>query len=158
MCGRYRLSAVERIEERLGLDDPDVELHPRYNIAPSQQVPIVRQFGGVRTLSIFRWGLVPFWAKGLSIGYKTINARSETVMQKPAFKQSFAARRCLIPAHGFFEWVKDGAKKRPFDICMKDGSVRLRWLMGLLEEARYCARGILYHSHYRAKQPDGRSP
>jgi hypothetical protein len=63
-----------------------------------------------------RWGLGPFWAKDLSIGYKMINARSETVRQKPTFKHSFARRRCLIPADGFFEWAKDGAKKRPFNI------------------------------------------
>ena len=123
MCGRYRLTAVDRIRERLGLDDPDVELRPRYNIAPSQPVAIVRQFDGVKMLSLARWGLVPFWAKEPSIGYKMINARSETVMQKPAFKQSFLRRRCLIPADSFYEWMKDGARKRPFNIGMKDDSV-----------------------------------
>ncbi len=70
-----------------------------------------------------RWGLVPFWAKDPSIGYKMINARSETVAQKPAFKQSFARRRCLIPADSFYEWMKDGPRKRPFNIGMKDDSV-----------------------------------
>lgn len=70
-----------------------------------------------------RWGLVPFWAKDPSIGYKMINARSETVAQKPAFKQSFARRRCLIPADSFYEWMKDGPRKRLFNIGMKDDSV-----------------------------------
>lgn len=106
MCGRYRLTAVDRIQERLGLEDPEVELRPRYNIAPSQPVPIARQIDGLRILSMALWGLVPFWAKDLSMGYKMINARSETVMQKPAFKQSFARRRCLIPADSFYEWLR----------------------------------------------------
>jgi putative SOS response-associated peptidase YedK len=123
MCGRYRLTAVDRIRERLGLDDPDVDLRPRYNIAPSQPVPIVRQLDGLRILSMARWGLVPFWAKDVSIGDKMINARSETVMRKPSFKQTFARRRCLIPADAFYEWMRDGTGKRPFDIEMKDGSV-----------------------------------
>lgn len=103
MCGRYRLTAVDRIREPLGLDNPDVDLRPRYNIAPSQLVPIVRQIDGLRILSMARWGFVPFWAKDVSISYKMINARSETVMQKPAFKQGFAKRRCLIPADAFYE-------------------------------------------------------
>lgn len=123
MCGRYRLTAVDRIRERLGLEDSEVELRPRYNIAPSQPVPIVRQFDGLRILSMARWGLVPHWAKDVSIGYKMINARSETAIQKPAFKQSFARRRCLIPADSFYEWKKDGKVKHAFNIGMKDDSV-----------------------------------
>jgi putative SOS response-associated peptidase YedK len=106
MCGRYRLSAVERIEERFEAEQLEEALRPRYNIAPSQSVPIIRQDDGHRTLAIMRWGLVPFWAKDVSIGYKMINARSETVTRKPAFRNCFRTRRCLIPADGFYEWSK----------------------------------------------------
>lgn len=122
MCGRYRLSAVERIEERFEAEH-SAELRPRYNIAPSQAVPIVRQEDGRRTISRVRWGLVPFWAKDVSIGYKMINARSETVLQKPAFRDCLAKRRCLIPADGFYEWMKVGARKQPFYFGMKDDSL-----------------------------------
>ena len=122
MCGRYRLTQVERIEHAL---EPEqmFGLSPRYNIAPSQLVPIVRQEDGRRILCMVRRGLVPFWAKDASIGYKMINARSETAITKPAFRQCFRTRRCLIPADGFYEWVRLQPKKRPFHFGMKDGSL-----------------------------------
>ncbi len=119
MCGRYRLSAVERIEERFEAEQTE-ELRPRYNIAPTQPVPIIRQQDGRRTVSLVRWGLVPCWAKDASIGSRMINARSETVLQKQAFRGSFAGRRCLIPSDGFYEWMKAGGRKRPFHFGMKD--------------------------------------
>jgi putative SOS response-associated peptidase YedK len=122
MCGRYRLSAVERIEEQFEAEQTQ-ELCPRYNIAPSQPVPIVRQQGPRRSVAVVRWGLVPFWAKDGSIGYKMINARSETVMQRPAFRNCFFTRRCLIPADGFYEWSKLQKEKRPFHLGMTDNSV-----------------------------------
>jgi putative SOS response-associated peptidase YedK len=106
MCGRYRLSAVERIEEKFETEQLGETLRPRYNIAPSQPVPIIRQDDGRRCVAVVRWGLVPFWAKDVSIGFKMINARSETAMLKPAFRQCFTKRRCLIPADGFYEWVR----------------------------------------------------
>jgi putative SOS response-associated peptidase YedK len=122
MCGRYRLSAVERIEGHFEAEQT-AELRPRYNIAPSQPVPIVRQEDDRRRISLVRWGLVPSWAKDVSIGYKLINARSETVLQKPAFRGCFPKRRCLIQADGFYEWMKAGASKRPFHLGMKDDSL-----------------------------------
>jgi putative SOS response-associated peptidase YedK len=122
MCGRYRLSAVERIEERFEAEQTS-ELHPRYNIAPSQPVPIIRQEDGRRSIAVVRWGLVPFWAKDVSIGYKMINARSETVMEKPAFRNCFRTRRCLVPADGFYEWSKLQREKRPFHLGMADDSI-----------------------------------
>jgi putative SOS response-associated peptidase YedK len=122
MCGRYRLSAVERIEERFEAEQTE-ELHPRYNIAPTQPVPVVRQQDGRRTVSLFRWGLVPYWAKDVSIGSRMINARCESVLEKPAFRSCFAKRRCLIPADGFYEWLKASPKKRPFHFRMKDDSL-----------------------------------
>lgn len=123
MCGRYRLSAVERVEERFETEQIDEVLHPRYNIAPSQEVPISRQADDRRSVSFARWGLVPFWAKDASVGYKLINARAETAAQKPAFRQSFAMRRCLIPADGFYEWSKLQKIKRPFLLGMSDDSL-----------------------------------
>jgi putative SOS response-associated peptidase YedK len=123
MCGRYRLSAVERFEERFETEELEQALNPRYNIAPSQPVPIIRQDDGRRFVALVRWGLVPFWAKDVSIGFKMINARSETAMQKPAFRECFAKRRCLIPADGFYEWSKPQKVKRPFHFGMADGSV-----------------------------------
>jgi putative SOS response-associated peptidase YedK len=113
---------VERIEHAL---EPEqmLGLTPRYNIAPTQPVPIVRQEDGRRTLAVVRWGLVPFWAKDVSIGSRMINARSETALHKPAFRGCFVKRRCLIPADGFYEWMKGGARKRPFHFGMKDDSL-----------------------------------
>jgi putative SOS response-associated peptidase YedK len=122
MCGRYRLTSVERIEEALEAEELEEFLTPRYNIAPSQKVPIVRQHGGRRTLGLARWGLVPFWARDPSVGL--INARSETVLQKPSFRSSFMnRRRCLIPADGFYEWSKLQKVKRPFNLGMADNSL-----------------------------------
>jgi putative SOS response-associated peptidase YedK len=94
----------------------------RYNIAPSQVVPVVRQNGPVRELTLMRWGLIPRWATDPKIGLRTINARAETVATKPAFRDAFRRRRCLILADGFYEWKKDGSKrKRPFYIHHRDG-------------------------------------
>ena len=93
----------------------------RYNVAPSQVIPVVRQNGPIRELALLRWGLIPRWATDPKIGLRTINARSETVATKPTFRDAFKRRRCLIPADGFFEWKKDGSnKKRPFYIRRAD--------------------------------------
>ena len=101
MCGRYRLSrrkqVVEEYFESAGDSVPEEEWSARYNIAPTQPVAAVRQAGASRVLGMMRWGLVPSWATDLSIGAQLINGRSETVLEKPAFRESFRARRCLIP-------------------------------------------------------------
>jgi len=99
------------------------ELHTRYNIAPSQPVPVIRQVGSGRTTSMMRWGLVPPWAKDPSIGTRLINGRSETVLEKPAFRDCFAERRCLVPANAFYEWEKAGKRRLAFHFGMKDGTV-----------------------------------
>jgi putative SOS response-associated peptidase YedK len=122
VCGRFEISALDQILATFDADEA-VELSPRYNIAPSQRIPIVRQDNGRRTITLARWGLVPCWAKDPSIGNKLINARSETVQRKPAFRVSFAQRRCLIPATGFYEWKRSGRMKRPLHFGMKDGSL-----------------------------------
>ena len=122
MCGRFEISALDQILATFDAEEV-VELSPRYNIAPSQQIPIVRQDDGRRTITLARWGLVPYWAENVSIGNRLINARSETVQIKPAFRDSFASRRCLIPATGFYEWKKSGRIKQPLHFGMKDGSL-----------------------------------
>jgi putative SOS response-associated peptidase YedK len=126
MCGRYRLTAQERyMRDDFGLED-DVSWVPRWNIAPTQQVPIVRQDNKQpkRTFSLVRWGLIPYWAKDRSIAVKTINAMSETAAEKPAFRDAMSRRRCLIPADAFYEWKQIGAKeKQPYSFGMIDDSV-----------------------------------
>jgi len=119
MCGRYTLSTqAERIAEYFELDTPP-SLAPRYNIAPSQEVPIVRQVNHHRHLDMVRWGLVPSWAKDLKIGYKMINARAETVAEKPAYRAAFQRRRCLVVADGFYEWSPMNGKQ-PYWIGLQD--------------------------------------
>ncbi|MGA8153704.1 MAG: SOS response-associated peptidase [Terriglobales bacterium] len=126
MCGRYRLTAKKRyLRDHFGLDE-DPTWMPRWNIAPTQLVPIVRQrsITSGRSFDLVRWGLIPSWAKDASIATKTINAMSETVAEKPAFRDAFRQRRCLIPASSFYEWQSSGPKqKQPFSIGMADESV-----------------------------------
>src|SRR5580698_1752649 len=123
MCGRYRLSAKERyLRDHFGIEE-EVSWQPRWNVAPAQKVPIVRQDRKEpkRTFGLVRWGLIPFWAKDASIGFKTINAMSETAAQKPAFRDAMKLRRCLIPADGFYESEKLGTKvKQPYNFGMAD--------------------------------------
>jgi putative SOS response-associated peptidase YedK len=122
MCGRYTLTArrLHILEERLNTTFP--ELAPRYNIAPSQPVPIVRaaEEEGY-DLATVRWGLVPSWSKDPKSSYSLINARAETVAEKPAYRTAFRRRRCLIPADGFYEWKQKDGGKQPYHIRMKDG-------------------------------------
>jgi putative SOS response-associated peptidase YedK len=126
MCGRYRLTAKERyIRDHFGLAD-DPPWTPRWNIAPTQQIATIRQHRAEpkRMFGLVRWGLIPYWAKEPSIGMKTINAMSETAAEKPAFRDAIRLRRCLIPADGFYEWVRLGAKeKQPYNVGMIDDSV-----------------------------------
>jgi putative SOS response-associated peptidase YedK len=124
MCGRYELhSQPAAMALAFGLKFPP-EITPRYNIAPTQQVPIIRRNeGGERELSQVKWGFVPFWAKDPSVGSKMINGRSETIATAPAYRSAFKKTRCLIPASGFYEWLKRGvATKQPMHIGMKDGA------------------------------------
>jgi putative SOS response-associated peptidase YedK len=124
MCGRFRLTRAAKVAERFAID-PDDDWVPRYNIAPAQNIPVIRQHSEEpkRFGSNMRWGLIPFWAKDASIGYKMINARAETVASKPAFREALKKRRCLIPGDGFYEWVKNGKTKTPFCFTMADESI-----------------------------------
>jgi putative SOS response-associated peptidase YedK len=107
----------------------------RYNIAPTQPVAVITQeAGGHRVLDAFQWGLIPSWAKDPGIGPKMINARAETLAEKPAFKNALKRRRCLIPADGFYEWKQEGAARQPMHIRRADGD--LFALAGLWEEWR----------------------
>jgi len=122
MCGRFTFAtAPEVAAEFFGLDEA-AEFPPRYNIAPTQVVPVVLNTESGRRLELFRWGLIPSWTKDPSIGNKMINARAETVAEKPAFRSAFKQRRCLMPADGFYEWQEDPKGKQPFHIRMRDGS------------------------------------
>jgi putative SOS response-associated peptidase YedK len=111
MCGRYRLTSADRLAEKFDADIVE-ELHPRYNIAPTQLIPVVRSRGPRRVITSMRWGLIPNWAKDASMAQ--INARSETLLEKPAFKASFEVRRCLIPTDGFYEWKRTPGPKQPY--------------------------------------------
>ncbi|MBI3552214.1 MAG: SOS response-associated peptidase [Elusimicrobia bacterium] len=116
MCGRYtQAQSVQELAKRFGLKLPSLALAPRYNIAPNQEAPVVLRAGAGKELALLRWGLVPSWAADASIGAKLINARAESVMEKPSFKGSFKSRRCLVPADGFYEWAKD---KTPYRFCL----------------------------------------
>jgi putative SOS response-associated peptidase YedK len=117
MCGRYRLSRRKQIiEEYFDAADWQDDWNPRYNIAPIQPVPVIRQHPKepIRQISLMKWGLVPHWAKDASGAASTINARSETAATKPAFRDPLKFRRCLIPADGFYEWKRTGAAKQPY--------------------------------------------
>ena len=120
MCGRFVLdSSPAELASEFELVEP-LELAPRFNIAPSQDIAVVREVEGeedgvrVRALGLCRWGLVPHWAKDPSIGHRMINARSESAAEKPAFRDALVSRRCLVPASGFYEWTGEAGRRRPF--------------------------------------------
>lgn len=124
MCGRFILSVeAESIENVFGIKIDLPFFGPRYNIAPGQNVPVIRKGPEKREFSMMRWGLVPHWAKDMKIGYKMINARAETIDQKPSFKSAFLNRRCLIPADGFYEWKQLNGKKQPMFIRLPEASL-----------------------------------
>ncbi len=127
MCGRFTLRTPATVLTRqllldLGVEAP-ADLRPRFNIAPTQMIAAVREVSpGDRTFDWLRWGLVPSWAKDVSIGNRMVNARAETVAEKPAFRDAFRRRRCLVLADGYYEWRKEGSKKQPYYIRMADES------------------------------------
>jgi putative SOS response-associated peptidase YedK len=119
MCGRFGFSVPKNlVEERFDISVDELYL-PRYNCAPTQFIGVISN-AEPRILSYFRWGLVPFWAKEISIGNKLINTRAETILEKPSFKTSFKRRRCLVPADGFYEWKKEKIKV-PHRIMLRSG-------------------------------------
>ena len=140
MCGRFtQRYSWREVHAFLSLHGPPRNLRPRYNVAPSQEVAAVRAGEHGRRLSMLRWGLIPGWAKDVRIGYKLINARAETAHAKPAFRAAFRARRCLVPADGFYEWTGRGSGRQP-------------WLIGLANGALFAFAGLWE----RWRVPDGR--
>jgi putative SOS response-associated peptidase YedK len=125
MCGRYRLSRRKQVIEEYFDASGDEDWSPRYNIAPTQPVPVIRQHPKEpqRVLSLMRWGLVPSWAKDMSGSAGMINARSETALTKPAFRDPLKFRRCLVPADGFYEWRRTGQDKQPFCFEVDNGEL-----------------------------------
>jgi putative SOS response-associated peptidase YedK len=131
MCGRFTLHhSTKEVAARFGIQKVLFEAEARYNIAPTQQVAAITQQNGERVLDGFRWGLVPVWADDPAIGNRMINARVETLSEKPAFKRILKSKRCLIPADGFYEWrenenaaKKSRAAKTPLHIKRKDGEL-----------------------------------
>ena len=142
MCGRFILTTPPQALEELFEIRCEANLAPRYNIAPTQQASVIGlSQSGRRELRFFQWGLVPSWSKDTSQASGMINARSETLARKPAFREAFARRRCLIPADGFYEWATEGkAGKQPYLLTVGDGGCFA--FAGLWEGWRNPAGGI----------------
>lgn len=126
MCGRYSQTAdVKKLAKRFGICEPGPELERRYNLAPGDRAPVVIGGGEANELRLMQWGLVPSWAQDPKIGQRMINARSETLAEKPSFRRPLAARRCLVPADGFYEWrgAEGGRRKVPVRIVLAQGGI-----------------------------------
>lgn len=122
MCGRYNLVSTEKIGERFDVQQAPLALQPRYNVAPSQSMPVVVRNSPNR-LAEMQWGLVPSWSKEPRAQFSTINARAETIANSPVFRGPFKSRRCLVPASGFYEWQRTSQGKQPYWIGLKDGEL-----------------------------------
>jgi putative SOS response-associated peptidase YedK len=139
MCGRARLSSdVSEIKVafRIPPERPPPNIAPSWNVAPTDPLPVVRFDAKERqrSLDVMRWGLVPFWAKDIKVGFANINAKAEGIESKPAFREAFRQRRCLVPVDNFFEWKKTASGKQPYAIALK--SRGLMALAGLWENWR----------------------
>jgi putative SOS response-associated peptidase YedK len=165
MCGRTKLTtSFEELRELYDLpqEEPPAAFGPKYNLAPSQLQAVVRQGEqGGRRLDLLRWGLIPWWAKDERIAHRLINARSEDVATKPAFRDAFKQRRCLVVVDGFYEWKSTDGSRRPFLLHMPGGApfalagVWERWATGDGEVVETCAvltcaaRGLIAKLHDR---------
>jgi len=126
MCGRYALhgQAGRRDPEALSFGGAQIDFPPRYNLSPMQAVPVYGlNAQGEGRLRLMQWGLIPGWAKDPAIAAKLNNARAETVAEKPAFRDAFRRRRCLVPMNGFYEWQREGARKTPHYFSLHDGGL-----------------------------------
>ncbi len=119
MCGRYSLVPTESIAARFDVQQAQLTLAPRYNVAPSQSMPVVVRNSPNRLVEM-QWGLIPSWSKEPRAQFSTINARAETITKSPVFRGPFKSRRCLVPASGFYEWRKTDQGKQPYCIRLKD--------------------------------------
>jgi putative SOS response-associated peptidase YedK len=122
MCGRYNLVPTENVAGRFHVDDQQLPLLPRYNVAPSQVMPVVVRNSPNRIVEM-EWGLIPSWSKEPQVKFSTINARAETLTTSPVFRGPFKSRRCLVPASGFYEWRKTSQGKQPYCIQLDDGEL-----------------------------------
>ena len=139
MCGRvHLLSDVEKLIEVFSIppSHPAPNIAASWNVAPPDPLPVVRynDRAGERSLDVLRWGLVPFWAKDIKVGFANINAKAEGIDTRPAFREAFQRRRCLVPVDNFFEWKKTGIGKQPYAIALADR--RIMALAGLWENWR----------------------
>ena len=132
MCGRFTLIAVGEVERRFLPTGSGMEIirerfaesgMERYNIAPTQDILTITNDGEANTAQFMRWGLVPSWAKDISIGSRMINARAETLAERPSFRVAFRRRRCLVIADSFYEWKRDGRKRTPMRISLESGEL-----------------------------------
>ncbi|MGB5257609.1 MAG: SOS response-associated peptidase, partial [Woeseiaceae bacterium] len=121
MCGRFAFYSPAEAAAALFGVSTTIQLKPRYNIAPTQDIAAIREAGSERELVMLRWGLVPFWAKDPSIGNRMINARAETVAEKPSYRAAFRHRRCVVLADGFYEWRRENDAKTPYYISLASG-------------------------------------
>lgn len=121
MCGRFTIALTVGFGERFGVDESDLDLAPRYNVAPSQQIPVVFYAPGGRKVALpMTWGLVPSWTRDLTGARPLINARADSLAERPSFRGPLARHRCLIPATGFYEWQKSGTQRVPYYIQPRD--------------------------------------
>lgn len=121
MCGRYVIISPPEVFRALFGYDENPNFPARYNVAPTQPVPIVRMAEGKRQFTLVRWGLIPSWVKDPKTFSLVINARGDSVLEKPAFRSAIRYRRCLFPTDGFYEWKQEGNSKRPYFIRLQDG-------------------------------------
>ena len=122
MCGRFvQYNLLQAVQQIFNIDTISFEVIPNYNVAPTQDILAVIKHNNENKLEKLHWGLVPFWAKDISIGSRMINARAETVAVKPSFRTAFKKRRCLIPADGFYEWKGEKGKKQPYYVSNSSG-------------------------------------
>ena len=163
MCGRFvRKTPIDVLLEWFEVEKDECALAPSYNIAPSQEIAAIID-DGARKLVCLRWGLIPFWAKDPAIGNRMINARSETVADKPSFRTALRKQRCLIPADGYYEWRKDSAVKIPVYFTLKSGEpfamagLYEQWLSPEGEEIRTCTI-ITTEANEMAEQVHHRMP
>ena len=154
MCGRYSLIAdLGELARQFEFDGDWLTFESAYNIAPTQEVLTVVG-GETRRGGFMRWGLIPHWAKNASIGSRMINARAETVAEKPAFRDALRRRRCLVLADGFYEWQRTGGAKRPMRIVMRSGEpFAFAGLWSVWRDPERQGRSVVHHHHDRRQRP-----
>jgi hypothetical protein len=155
-CWRISQRHYRQVRRKINQHRPTPNVAASWNVAPTDPLPVVRYDAkaGERSLDVLRWGLVPYWAKDIKVGFANINAKAEGIETKPAFREAFQRRRCLVPVDNFYEWKKTAIGKQPYAIALADGG--LMALVGLWEDWRSPAGEWdteLRDSHYHTKRP-----